>query len=76
VPWLQSLSLAVEGPLPAYATTIGEVEEVKREKDAFFQRLLSHTREQAEAAGVLEVQLHPGRAAELVRLTGSRRQKR
>jgi nucleotide-binding universal stress UspA family protein len=60
-------ALAVEGPLPAYAATIGEVEEVKREKDAFFQRLLVHTREQAEAAGVeLEVHLQPGHAAELI----------
>ena len=32
-------ALAVEGPLPAYAATVGEVEEVKREKDAFFRRL-------------------------------------
>lgn len=60
-------ALAVEGPLPAYAATIGEVEEVKREKDAFFQRLLARTREQADAAGVeLDVQLHPGHAAELI----------
>src|SRR6266511_3239176 len=60
-------ALAVEGPLPAYAATIGEVEEVKREKDAFFQRLLAHTREQAESAGVeLDVELHPGHAAELI----------
>jgi nucleotide-binding universal stress UspA family protein len=60
-------ALAVEGPLPAYAATIGEVEEVKREKDAFFQRLLVHTREQAESAGVeLEAHLQPGHAAELI----------
>lgn len=60
-------ALAVEGPLPAYAATIGEVEEVKREKDAFFERLLAHTREQADAAGVdLDVKLHPGHAAELI----------
>ena len=61
------LALAVEGPLPAYAATIGEVEEVKREKDAFFMRLLAGVREQAEAAGVpLEVELRPGHAAELI----------
>jgi nucleotide-binding universal stress UspA family protein len=60
-------ALAVEGPLPAYAATVGEVDEVKREKDAFFERLLAHTRRQAEAAGVqLDVQLHPGHAAELI----------
>ena len=28
-------ALAIEGPLPAYAATIGEVDEVKREKDEF-----------------------------------------
>jgi len=60
-------ALAVEGPLPAYAATIGEVDEVKREKDAFFQRVLDDTREQAAAAGVqLDVQLRPGHAAELI----------
>jgi nucleotide-binding universal stress UspA family protein len=31
-------ALAVEGPLPAYAATIGEVDEVKREKDRLLQR--------------------------------------
>jgi nucleotide-binding universal stress UspA family protein len=61
-------ALAVEGPLPAYAATIGEVDEVRREKDAFFGRLLNATREQAAAAGVeLEVELRrPGHAAELI----------
>jgi nucleotide-binding universal stress UspA family protein len=60
-------ALAVEGPLPAYAATIGEVDEVRREKDAFFERLLGSTRQQADAAGVeLEVELRPGHAAELI----------
>jgi nucleotide-binding universal stress UspA family protein len=60
-------ALAVEGPLPAYAATVGEVEEVRREKDAFFERLLVDTREQAEAASVeLDVELRPGHAAELI----------
>jgi len=60
-------ALAVEGPLPAYAATIGEVEEVKREKDAFFEHLLTTTRERAEQAGVpIEVDLRPGHAAELI----------
>lgn len=63
----QLTALAVEGPLPAYAATIGEVEEVRREKDAFFTRLLARTREQATAAGVeLEIELRPGHAAELI----------
>lgn len=68
------IALAVEGPLPAYAATIGEVEEVKREKDLFFRALLSRTREQARRAGVaLDVELRPGHAAELiVRVAGER----
>lgn len=61
------LALAVEGPLPAYAATVGEVEEVKREKDAFFERLLVRVRGLADEAGVpLEVELRPGHAAELI----------
>jgi nucleotide-binding universal stress UspA family protein len=60
-------ALAVEGPLPAYAATIGEVEEVKREKDAFFGALCARARQQAEASGVpIEVELRPGHAAELI----------
>lgn len=61
------IALAVEGPLPAYAATIGEVDEVKREKDAFFRRVGAQAREQAAAAGVdLELELRAGHAAELI----------
>ncbi|HLE99570.1 MAG TPA: universal stress protein [Gaiellaceae bacterium] len=60
-------ALAVEGPLPAYAATIGEVEEVKREKDAFFGRLAREVHERADAAGIeIEVEIRPGHAAELI----------
>jgi nucleotide-binding universal stress UspA family protein len=60
-------ALAVEGPLPAYAATIGEVDEVKREKDAFFAALLAGAREQAAVAGVeVEIALRAGHAAELI----------
>ena len=60
-------ALAVEGPLPAYAATVGEVDEVKREKDAFFGALAARARREAEAAGVeLEVDLRPGHAADLI----------
>jgi nucleotide-binding universal stress UspA family protein len=60
-------ALAVEGPLPAYAATIGEVDEVKREKDAFFSALLARVRGQAEAAGLeVEIELRAGHAAELI----------
>ena len=61
------LALAVEGPLPAYAATIAEIDEVKREKDVFFQALAARIREQAETAGVpVEIELRPGHAAELI----------
>ena len=60
-------ALAVEGPLPAYAATVGEVDEVKREKDSFFRTVAASAQEQAEAAGVdLEVEVRPGHAAELI----------
>ena len=36
--------LAVEGKLPAYAGSIGEVDEVKREKDTYFSRVLDEAR--------------------------------
>ena len=60
-------ALAIEGPLPVYAATIGEVDEVKREKDAFFQSLAGRAREQAAAAGLeLEVVVRAGHAAEVI----------
>ena len=61
------LALAVEGPLPAYAATIGEIDEVKREKDIFFEALATRVRDEAQQAGVtVEVELRPGHAAELI----------
>jgi nucleotide-binding universal stress UspA family protein len=63
----QLTALAIEGPLPAYAATVGEVEEVKREKDLFFGALAERAREQAELAGIgLEVELRAGHAAEVI----------
>jgi len=60
-------ALAVEGRLPAYAATIGEVDEVKREKDVFFERLARQARQHAAEEGVeLEVDVRPGHAAELI----------
>jgi nucleotide-binding universal stress UspA family protein len=60
-------ALAVEGPLPAYAATIGEVDEVKRQKDTFFTQVGQTAREQGEAAGVrIDVDVRPGHAAELI----------
>jgi nucleotide-binding universal stress UspA family protein len=60
-------ALAVEGPLPAYAATIGEVDEVKREKDSFFRVLAARAREEGERAGVeIDVDVRPGHPAELI----------
>jgi len=63
----QLTALAIEGPLPAYAATVGEVDEVKREKDLFFSALAERSREQAEKAGIeLTVELRAGHAAEVI----------
>jgi nucleotide-binding universal stress UspA family protein len=60
-------ALAVEGRLPAYAATVGEVDEAKREKDEFFESLACSVEAFAEAQGVeLEVEVRPGHAAELI----------
>jgi nucleotide-binding universal stress UspA family protein len=60
-------ALVVEGKLPAYAATAGEVDEVKKEKDAFFQGVLDGAAHQAEQHGVeLETALVPGHAAEVI----------
>lgn len=60
-------ALAVEGKLPAYASTAGEVDEVKREKDQFFTKLLEDATAQASDRGVsMETDLVPGHAAEVI----------
>jgi len=60
-------ALAIEGPLPAYAATIGEVDEVKREKDLFFNALARRARHQAEQAGIqLAIEMRAGHAAEVI----------
>jgi nucleotide-binding universal stress UspA family protein len=60
-------ALAVEGPLPAYAATIGEVDEVKREKDIYFNALAIRVKQQAEQSGLeIDVEVRPGHAAELI----------
>ena len=63
----QLTALAIEGPLPAYAATIGEVDEVKREKDLFFNALAAAAREQAAQGGVeIDVDVRAGHAAEVI----------
>jgi nucleotide-binding universal stress UspA family protein len=60
-------ALAVEGKLPAYAASLGEVDEVKREKDTFFRGVLDDAAEQARARGVqAKTELVPGHAAEVI----------
>jgi nucleotide-binding universal stress UspA family protein len=60
-------ALAVEGKLPAYAATAGEVEEVKREKDDYFRRVLDEAGELASQRGVdARSDLVPGHAAEVI----------
>lgn len=60
-------ALAVEGRLPAYAATLGEVDEVKSEKDRFFEKLLGEVRSQAAERGVeVETDLIAGHAAEVI----------
>src|SRR5437879_4116853 len=59
--------LTIQGPLPAYAATIGEVEEVKREKDLFFGALGERARAEGERAGVaIELEIRAGHAAEAI----------
>jgi len=60
-------ALAVEGRLPAYAATVGEVDGVKQEKDEFFSKLTRLARDEAAEEGVqLEVKVVPGHAADLI----------
>jgi nucleotide-binding universal stress UspA family protein len=60
-------ALAVEGRLPAYAATAGEVDEVKREKDEFFRGVLERAREKSEARDVkIWTELIAGHAAEVI----------
>jgi nucleotide-binding universal stress UspA family protein len=60
-------ALAVEGKLPAYAASVGEVDDVKREKDDFFGDVLAAAAEQAAVRGVeASTYLVPGHAAEVI----------
>ena len=60
-------ALAVEGKLPAYAGSLGEVDEVKAEKDQFFNRVLDRAKTIAASSGVaMETDLIPGHAAEAI----------
>lgn len=63
----QLTALAVEGKLPAYAASMGEVDEVKREKDKFFEHVLADAEDVARHLGVtIRTELVPGHAAEII----------
>jgi nucleotide-binding universal stress UspA family protein len=58
---------AVEGKLPAYAASLGEVDEVRREQNASFRGVLDDAAAHASASGVeLSTELVPGHAAEVI----------
>jgi len=60
-------ALAVEGKLPAYAASVGEVDEVKHEKDQFFNDVLEHAKDEAYERGIeIDTDLVPGHAAEVI----------
>jgi nucleotide-binding universal stress UspA family protein len=60
-------ALAVEGRLPAYAATGGEVDEVKREKDVFFRGVVERARDASESRGVeVRTEVVVGHAAEVI----------
>ncbi len=46
-------ALAVEGRLPAYAASLGEVDEVRREKEEFFAGVLEDARGQRPRTAAL-----------------------
>lgn len=56
-------ALSVEEKLPAYAASVGEVQEAKQEMDAFFARVQAAAISEAQAAGVaLQTVVRAGRA--------------
>lgn len=57
--------LAVEGPLPRYAATLGEVDDAHSEREAFFAGVLAEARSLAAARGLeIEATIRPGHPAE------------
>jgi len=45
-------SISVEEDLPKYVATVGEIEEVKRRKDAYFAQIVAESKELAKKQGV------------------------
>lgn len=60
-------ALSVEGKLPRYAATVGEVDEVDRERRAYFEQLQTEAQEVARRQGVaLRTVVAPGPPAETI----------
>jgi len=60
-------ALSVEEKLPAYAATVGEVQEAKGEIDAYFTKVHTTAQERARAAGVaLHTAVRAGHAAQTI----------
>ena len=60
-------ALSVEEKLPAYAASVGEVEETKREMDAYFAKAQAAAKETARAASVtLNTAVRAGHAAQTI----------
>jgi CBS domain-containing protein len=60
-------ALSVEEKLPAYAASVGEVQEAKQEMDAYFAKVQGAAVEQARIAGVtLETVVRAGHAAQTI----------
>ena len=59
--------ISVEEKLPHYAATIGEVEEAKAERDAYFDKLIREAREMASDHGLeLHSRVVPGHEVESI----------
>ena len=60
-------ALGVEEHLPRFVATVGELEEAKEERDAFFQRVMDEASQVAHEAGVeLRTMIAAGNAAKVL----------
>jgi nucleotide-binding universal stress UspA family protein len=59
--------VSVEGKLPRYAATLGEIDEVERERHQFYDRIQEEAKQAAKAQGIkLGTIVAPGPAAETI----------
>ena len=59
--------ISVEEKLPYYAATLGEVEEAKAERDAYFEKLIQEARQMAWDHGIeLHTKVVPGHEVETI----------